>query len=169
MRDNALVGIGVLVLAQALYGCGGTGSSPTPFAPSPVAQAAPAPPPRPGPWPDGYTLTAVSLSGAVYEVTSTGRVPMPGVQVYCELCGTETHTFARADANGFYSFPAELASGGGVWLSGAPTPLLVFVDINAYRDPPGLPPLSRGCPSGLICREVLIDRDTHFDIELVRR
>ena len=128
MRNNALVGIAVLLLAQGLYGCG-TDSSPTPLAPSPVdPQAAPAPPPRLGPWPAGYTLTAVSLSGVVYELTSTGRVPIPGVSVYCELCGTLTHSFATADVNGFYIFPADLASAGGVWLSGAPTRLLVFVE-----------------------------------------
>jgi hypothetical protein len=103
----------------------------------------------------------------VYESTPTGRVPIPGVRVYCELCGRDTHTFATADANGFYIFPGDLASGGGVWLSGGPTPVLVEDD--GYRDPTGLPSFPGVCPPGFSCREVLINGDTRFDIELVRR
>ena len=168
MRNQTVVGIALLVLAQGVAGCGGTDSSSTPLGPSPVApQAAPPPPGPQGSWPAGYTLTGVSLSGVVYESTPTGRVPIPGVRVYCELCGTETHTFTTADASGLYIFPGDLASGGGVWLSGGPTP--VFVENNGYRDPLGLPPFSGVCPSGFGCREVLINGDTRFDIELVRR
>jgi len=163
MRNKAFVGIALWVLAQGLSGCGGTDAARAPLAPSQAAL----PPARPGPWPDGYTLTGVSLSGVVYESTPTGRVPIPGARVYCELCGTETHTFTTADASGFYIFPGDLASGGGVWLSGRPTP--VFVENRGYRDPTGLPPFPGVCPPGFSCREVLINGDTRFDIELVRR
>jgi hypothetical protein len=164
MRHNTLVGIALLVLAQGLSGCGGTDSLPTPLGPSPVPPQA-APPPKS--WPADYTLTGVSLSGVIYESTPAGRVPIPGVRVYCELCGTETHTFVTADANGVYVFPADLASGGGVWLSGEPIP--VFVENRGFRDPTGLPPFPRVCPPGFSCREVLVNGDTRFDIELVRR
>jgi hypothetical protein len=168
MRNKTVVGIALLVLAQGVAGCGGTDSSSAPLGPSPVAPQAAPPPPRPlGSWLAGYTLTGVSLSGVVYESTPTGRVPIPEARVYCELCGTETHTFATADARGFYIFPGDLASGGGVWLSGGRTP--VFVENKGYRDPAGLPHLSSVCPSGFSCREVLVDGDTRFDIELVRR
>jgi hypothetical protein len=167
MRKRTLVGIALLVLAQGLSGCGGTDDAFTPVAPSPVPSQAARPTVRPGSWTDRYTLTAVSLSGVVYELTPTGRVPIAGARVYCELCGTETHTFASADANGFYIFPGDLASGGGVWLSTALTP--IFVENSGYRDPIGLPPFSGVCPPGFSCREVLIDGDTRFDIELVRR
>ena len=53
----------------------------------------------------GYTLTAASLSGVVYEMTPTGQAVIPGAVVYCERCGEITHTWATADANGFYRFP----------------------------------------------------------------
>ena len=113
------------------------------------------PPPRPGTWLDGYTLTAVSLSGTVYESTATGPWPIEGALVYCELCGEITHTWATADANGFYSFSGNLANGGGVWLSaGKLTP--VSVQADGYHDPLGR-------------REVLIVGDTRLDFGLVRR
>lgn len=169
MRNQTVVGIALLVLAQGVAGCGDTDSSSTPLGPSTVApQAAPPPPRPPGSWLAGYTLKDVSISGVVYESTPTGRVPIPGARVYCELCGTETHTFTTADASGLYIFRGDLASGGGVWLSvGRPTP--IFVENKGYRDPDGLPPFSSVCPSGFSCREVLVDGDTRFDIELVRR
>jgi hypothetical protein len=161
MRNKTVVGIALLVLAQGVAGCGGTDSSSTPLGPSPVApQAAPPPPRPPGSWLAGYTLTGVSLSGVVYESTPTGRVPIAGVNVYCELCGELTHTWTTADANGFYIFSGDLANGGGVWLSGQPTPLLVAKD--GYGDP-------AACLPGFSCREILINGDTRFDIELVRR
>jgi hypothetical protein len=168
MRNKTVVGIALLVmLAQGVAGCGGTDSSSTPLGPSPVPPQAAPPPPRPlSSWPPG-TLTGVSISGVVYESTPTGRVPIPGVRVYCELCGTETHTFTTADASGVYIFPGDLASGGGVWLSGGPTP--VFVENNGYRDPAGLPSFSGVCPPGFSCREMLVNGDTRLDIELVRR
>jgi hypothetical protein len=85
-------------------------------------------------------------------------MPIAGASVYCELCGETTHTFATADANGFYSFPADLANGGGIWLSaGAVTPVLVRAD--GYYDPSN----RQGQ------RSVSIVGDTRFDLELARR
>lgn len=111
------------------------------------------------------------LTGLVYEMTSTGPIGIAGASVYCEACGLQTHTWATADSNGFYSFSGDLATGGGVWLSpGVLT--AIGVEHRGYQDPPGLPPL-RGplfhVPSGSGWREVLIDGDTRFDIQLVRR
>jgi hypothetical protein len=168
MSKRIIVSITLSVIIQAVIGCNGGGAttpvSPSPPAPPPSSVAAP-PPARPGP--SGHALTAVSLSGTVYEVSSAGRVPIPGARVYCEMCGTETHTFAVADSNGFYIFPGDLSSGGGIWLSGRRTP--VFVENRGYRDPEGLPLFQGVCPNGFSCREVLIEGNTHFDIELVRR
>ena len=165
MRDSILGG--VLVLALGLGGCGSSDSPATPLTPSPLPPQAVVPAPRPsGSWLRDYTLTGVSLSGVVYELTATGRRPIARAVVYCELCGTETHTFAYADDNGFYHFTGDLARGGGVWLApGVPTPIAVGLYNKDYEDPPGLPPLGNG--SGW--RAVLIDGDTRFDIELVRR
>jgi hypothetical protein len=146
----------LLVLAHGLSGCGGSGSSATPVAPSPPPQAAPTPPSSDS-WLAGYTLTGVSLSGVVYESTPAGWAPIAGALVYCELCGEITHTWATADANGFYSFSGDLANGGGVWLSpGTRTPVSVSAD--GYQNPPGLGE-----------RYVLINGDTRFDMQMVRR
>jgi carboxypeptidase family protein len=43
------------------------------------------------------------LSGVVYEVTDAGEVPIEGVELYCDSCGSpDGHTFVNTDANGFY-------------------------------------------------------------------
>jgi hypothetical protein len=110
-------------------------------------------------------LTSASLSGVVYELTPTGRTPIPRAVVYCELCGKETHTFATADDNGFYLFSGDLATGGGVWLTpGVPTLLLVSFYNPGFQDPPG-PQVPSSGPGW---RAVLVNGDTRFDIELVR-
>ncbi len=155
-----------MLLGLGLCGCGGSDSTATPFTPSarPPQAVAPAPAPRPS-FPPG-TLRGVSLSGVVYELTPTGRTPIAAAVVYCELCGEETHTFATADGNGFYQFSGDLAKGGGVWVvPGVATPIAVGYYNKDYEDPPGLPAMGHG-PGW---REVLIDGDTRFDIELVRR
>ena len=82
-----------------------------------------------------------------------------------------THTWTTTNATGVYDFSGDLAHGGGVWLSpGFLTAILV--QHTGYQDPPGLPPL-RGpmfhIPSGSGWREVSIDGDTQFDIQLVRQ
>ena len=161
MRHRTSVLGGVLVVALGWGGCGGSDFPATPLTPSPP------PPQAVGPPGSGFppgVLTGVSLSGVVYELTPTGRRPIPQAYVYCEACSEETHMFVLADDNGFYHFSGDLASGGGVWVTpGIPTDLAV--DYNKdFEDPPGLPP-SRG-PGW---RAVLIDGNTSFDIELVRR
>ena len=117
MRHGTLGLSGVLVLAF-LGGCGGSNGIATPLTPSP-----PPPPQAVVPTP---TLTGVSLSGVVYELTATGRKPIAGAIVYCEPCGEQTHTFAYADDDGFYHFSGDLARGGGVWVNrGQTTPIAV--------------------------------------------
>ena len=150
----------LLVLGLALSGCGGADSVSVPVGPSPIAPQVSVPPPVPTSrsWLDGYTLTAASLSGLVYESTPAGDVPIPGAVLYCELCGETTHTWATADANGFYRFPGDPANGGGVWLApGTPTPILVRgVGFEEQTW------LGRSL-------SVLIAGDTRLDIALVRR
>ena len=161
MRLRTLFSSGVLVLALGLGGCDKLDSSPMPLTPSPLPPQAVVPAPPSAVFPPG-TLTGVSLSGVVYELTPTGRKPIARALVYCELCGKETHTFATADDDGFYHFSGDLATGGGVWvLPGVPTPVAVgFYNLD-FKDPPGQ--LRPGW------REVLITGDTRLDIELVRR
>ena len=141
----------IALLAAAFPGCeSASPTSPTP----PAAVLSPQTPQTPATFPPG-TLSEVTLSGVVYEVTPAGRVPIPDVAVYCELCGVETHSWAKTDSNGFYRFF-------GIWLDGLPTRLSITED--GFADPPGL-----SHPWGPGWREVQIDGDTRFDIELVRR
>ena len=164
---NQSVSFSVVLLA--LSGVMGCSNGSNPVGPSALPTQAsvsttPVPPAGPGAWLGGYTLTAVSLYGLVYEETAAGRVGIAGAAVYCEVCGEGTHSWAIADANGFYRFSSDLATGGGVWLRpGAAT--IVGVEHDGYQDPPGTP-LMFNRPGW---RQVMISSDTRFDIQLDRR
>ena len=101
-------------------------------------------------------LPSYTLSGVVFERTPTGTAPIEGVEVYCDGCGSPYgHTFAYTSADGFYSF--------GYTYSGT-NPLLIRK--AGYGDPPGQAP---GPIQGSLRREVMVNGDTRFDIELVGR
>jgi len=104
----------------------------------------------------------VTLSGVVFEETPTGRRPIPHVWVYCEPCGVDTHTSATTDDSGFYSFS-------GVWTNFVHSPTRIYVSLDGYTDPGGLPQPTPPNPSGPGWREVVVNGDTRFDMELVRR
>ena len=149
MSNRTRTGLLILVLTAGLAGCGGT-SPQAPTGPSTVQP----PPPPPSGFPPGVFSDYI-LSGVVFETTAAGRSPIEGVGVYCELCGTDTHSWASTDSDGFYSFT-------GIWNAGVgPTPL--YVEKAEYVDPPGPPSPGPGW------RSVTITADTRFDIELVRR
>ena len=153
MTIRTKTGVLVLALSTGLAGCDDA-NSPVPTAPSAVQ--APLPPPVPTPiraqFPPGV-LSAYTLSGVVLEVTPTGKKPIEGVAVYCELCGEETHSWSLTDSSGIYSFT-------GVWTTpGSPTP--VWFGKEGYTDPLGV------THSGL--RQVMVSGDTRFDVELVRK
>ena len=158
MKNSMHPAILILTLAAGLTGCDGSASS-LPAAPSTTTPPPTTAPPPTTPWPGG-NLVDVTLSGTVYEVTATGRAPIEGVTLYCELCGAETHTWAYTDATGFYRFT-------GVWVDGRPTP--VHVRKDGYADPVGVPGSTPPNPSGAGWREVMVNGDTRFDIELVRQ
>ena len=42
----------------------------------------------------------MSLSGVVFEIADGGRVPIEGVELYCDSCGEFGHTATYTDANG---------------------------------------------------------------------
>jgi hypothetical protein len=150
------------ILAFATCAC--DGGRPFPTFPTTTTPPNGPLPPAPGGGTGTPALRGVSLSGVVYELTPAGRVPIASAIVYCEPCGETTHTFAYADDNGFYHLSGDLTKGGGVWVvAGVPTPLAVGFYNKDFQDPPGL---FTGRPGW---REVLIDGDTRFDIELVRR
>lgn len=94
-----------------------------------------------------------TLSGVVFEKTTEGRVPIEGVQVYCDGCEQpDGHTSSYTDSDGLYSFSSVL---NGTY------PLLVHKAGYVVLDP----------GSRLGNWEVAlatVSGDTRFDIELVR-
>jgi hypothetical protein len=93
-----------------------------------------------------------TLFGTIFEVTPTGRVPIEGVEVYCDGCGSPTgHTSVYTDAEGLYSLE---------WSQNGATRLLVG---KAGYQLVGQVPN----PNGEITATV--NGDTRFDIELVPR
>jgi hypothetical protein len=153
MANRTLNSLVILAVAQAFVGCDG-------YTPSAPAQLPPGS--QPSQPTDSYTLANVTLSGVVFEETSEGRTPIEGVEVYCEPCGAETHTWASTDADGFYSFT-------GVWTNPGQFPTRILIRKDGYGDPEGLPKPTPPNPSGAGWREVVVNGDTRFDVQLVRR
>ena len=159
-----------LVLSQLVAGCAGSPALPSAPSSPPVTLVPVPSPPVPSPPVPGTpvsVLTDATLSGMVYELVdgSPGeRRGIEGVSVYCEQCGESTHNFAYTDANGEYVFPR------GVWNEGKTNfPSRIRVTKDGYGDPGGLPHTTPPNPSGSGWREVMINGDTRFEIELVRR
>jgi len=95
------------------------------------------------------------LSGVVFEMTEAGSVPVQGVEIYCDSCGSPYgHTFVNTDTDGVYSL---------AWAFDGVHPLFVTKAGYAIFDPTGKL-LDR---SGRITATVR--GDTRFDIQLVRR
>jgi hypothetical protein len=100
-------------------------------------------------------IVSYVLSGVVFEVTEGGQMPIEGVEVYCDGCGSPVgHTSVLTDADGSYSFS---------WTFNGLNPLFVTKAGYAIVDPTGT----------LLDREgrvqVTVNGDTRFDIQLVRR
>ena len=150
MANRTAIGLVVFGLAQGLVGCDGFVRS-APSQLPPVSQRT-----------DSYTLANVTLSGVIFEETSKGRTPIEGVGVYCEPCGAESHTWTSTDAGGFYNFT-------GVWTNASHFPTSVFVQKDGFGDPEGLAKPTPPNLSGPGYREVVVDGDTRFDVQLVRR
>jgi hypothetical protein len=110
---------------------------------------------------DRFVRIDGSISGLVFENTPAGRVPIPGVSVYCDACGEVGHTWTTTDSNGFYRFS------GGVWVAPRLATYLI-VEKEGYKDPGGLPPRTWSFTSQG-WRELTVTGDMRFDIELVRR
>ena len=164
LRGRSRILMACVVLVLGLTAC----SDSSVVAPAPTPPVTPAPvttPPRT--LPTTSVLADATLFGMVYEVVGDSPrqiVGIAGVSVYCEQCGESTHNFAQTDSNGEYVFPR------GVWTEGRPEfPIRVFVAKDGYQDPNGLVKPTPPNPSGPGWREVLINGDTRFDMELVRR
>ena len=160
MENSTHRGILILTLAAGLTGCDGSALS-GPTAPSTRASRPTVTTPAAAlpPWPSG-TLLDVTLSGTVYEMTPTGRVPIEGAVLYRELCSAETHAWVYTDSTGLYRFT-------GVWFDGRP--MSVHIGKDGFADPAGVPRPTPPNPSGAGWREVMVSGNTRFDVELVRQ
>ena len=162
MTNKTHTGILIVVLAAGLAGCGGASS---PSAPS-TAQ-----PQQTGP--DTYyvaDVTNVTLSGVVYEMTPTGRVPIEGVRV-TDYFHVYPAPNGVTDSHGFFSFrpvwvcPCSWAP----WVDAGITS--IWVDKDGYQLPAGQPAsiFDKAVVKDSRLRDVKINGDTRLDIELVRR
>ena len=100
-------------------------------------------------------IVSYTLSGVVFELADAGPVPIEGVELYCDSCGSPVgHTFVYTDAKGFYSFE---------WSQNGTHPLFVTKAGYAIHDPTG----TLLDINGRITATVL--GDTTFDVQLVKR
>jgi len=117
----------------------------------------------------------VILSGVVYEVTPVGRVPIEGVRVQSDHFHVFPTLDSVTDSHGFFSFrrvwvcPCSWAP----WVDAGITS--IYVKKDGYKGPAGQRdsvfrnPLYPDAPRDDGLRDVTINGDTRFDIELVRR
>ena len=152
-------GIVALTLAMLGSGCSdGRARSPTaPQPPAPTPAPTPAPPQPPAP------EILYSLSGVIFEETSTGRVPVENVEIYCEPCGRPGGHSARfTDAQGAYSFDGPQ---GGVAVG--------TFEISLAKKGfvlPGQPDQSGASGLGSMGRvPVTIRGDTRLDVQILRK
>ena len=97
-------------------------------------------------------IVTYTLSGMAYELTPAGRVPIEGVVLYCDGCGSpEGHTAVTTDADGLYSFS---------WVFRGITYLQV-IGKEGYQ--------YVGPASTVLGVPVTTVGDTSFDVEFVRR
>jgi hypothetical protein len=137
---KTVAALGLTVLMAACDGGGRSPVSPTPAIPTPP----------PGPTVGG------TLSGVVFELNAGQRAPVEGVEVYCDSCGPQGHTFSITDGSGAYR------------LEGAPygrTTLLLAKPGYGLLQPGPL--VVFGGWMGSI--DAFVAGETQFDVEVVRR
>ena len=148
MTSRALAHSGFLLAVASIVSC----SSGNSVRISTPVSATPIPPPVSAPAP---AATSNTLRGIVFESKDAGRVAVPGVEVYCDACGSPSgHTFAYTDTDGSYSFS---------WTYDGVLSVLVRKDGYAVVG------ATRTHPDGTGERSVRVIGDTQFDIELARR
>ncbi len=99
-------------------------------------------------------MVSYTLSGVVFEITAAGQVPIEGVEIYCDSCGSpDGHTFVYTDADGFYSLS---------WTPNGVHPLFVRKVGYGIFNPTGRLPDTSGRISATV------RGDTRFDIQLAR-
>ena len=147
MVPTRFAGIAFVTAATVVASCSpgkSVPSTPLSATPVPVQVAAPVQPP-----------VAYTLSGVAFESTASGRVPVEGVHVYCDGCGSPVgHTSVFTAGDGAYSFG---------WAYNSTLPLLVQKEGYAVLG------ATEVLSNGMSRRSVTINGDTQFDIELIRR
>ncbi|HET7695826.1 MAG TPA: carboxypeptidase-like regulatory domain-containing protein [Vicinamibacterales bacterium] len=100
-------------------------------------------------------IASYVLSGVVFEMTAAGQVPVEGVELYCDSCGSPVgHTFVYTNAAGAYRFE---------WSQNGVHPLFVTKAGYDIFDPTGELLDSYGRI------HATVRGDTRFDVQLVRR
>ena len=166
MKPKAQTALFTLAIAAAFAAC--DGADPTPTGPTRDAQQVRPPdvrPPYDGDHNPAFQVADVTLSGFVFENTVTGRRTIEGV-----IVANGEGNYGTTDASGFYSIRP-------VWVCPCPAQprveagmTFLWVTKDGYADPPGTPASVFGPGiDGPGTRDVRIDGDTRFDIELVPR
>jgi hypothetical protein len=94
------------------------------------------------------------LEGVVFEVAGGTALPVASVSIYCDSCGDGGHTWVESDSEGRYLFPAVYVGN---------TPIIITKPGYAVVAP------SRTLQDGSGMKDVPVNGDTRFDIELTRR
>ena len=95
------------------------------------------------------------LSGVVFEITDAGRVPLEGVELYCDSCGSpDGHAYVYTNADGVYSLE---------WTANGVHALFVSKAGYEIFDPTGTLRDAIGRISATV------RGDTRFDVQLARR
>ena len=99
-------------------------------------------------------FTTYTLSGMAFEMTPAGAIPIEGVHLYCDSCGSPVgHTFTDSDANGFYAF---------AWTGNGTHPVQVWKEGYVLRE-------STLVGGRIPAIYASVNGDTRRDIELVRQ
>ena len=139
--------VAALALTVFVFGC----DSRSPSAPFPSQTPPPSAPPPP------YVAVGGTLFGVVFEMKASERVPVVGVEVYCDACGPFGHSATFTDGNGYYS------------LAGAPagrTRVLLSKSGFTLPRPDWVGPGGIGWMGGI---DAIVNGDTQFDIEVARQ
>jgi hypothetical protein len=101
------------------------------------------------------TFVAYILSGTVFEITETGRMPIDDVELYCDSCGSpDGHSYVHTDANGFYSL---------AWTMNGVHPLFVRKPGYEIFDP------DHTLRDAFGRIDATVNGDTRFDIRLEKK
>jgi hypothetical protein len=95
-----------------------------------------------------------TLSGVVSELGPAGPIPVEGVQLYCDSCGSpDGHTFTSTDATGFYRF---------AWTPAGVHPVQVWKEGYELVD-------ASAVIAGTAVATAVVKGDTALDIRVARR